>query len=255
MRRLLEVLKQPLVWIAHLIHENITHIPMARRIVSIAMYTVVVGMSLLMRDLAAQPDVRHLPTHTQAVSMAGSMQFDIPAQSLQTALDAYSEQTGYSGLYSASSIQGLLSAPVSGHYTPDVALRLMLEGSGLAATFTAADAFVLEPQAKTTNSKQDNTAYSALLQSGVRDAFCRDPIIAALDYRIALRFYVDVKGRITQPLLLDSSGNKTRDHAILQALKKVELGRGPSDTTLPFFMLILPQQLAAGGDCRALARH
>ncbi len=241
--------------IAHLIHENITHIPMARNVVSIAMYTVVVGMSLLMRDLAAQPDVHQLSTRVQPAPVTGSMQFDIPAQPLQAALDAFSEQTAYSGLYSASSIQGLMSTPVVGRYTADAALRLLLEGSGLAATYTAADAFVLEPQVKISASKPDNIAYSALLQSGVRDAFCSDPIIAALDYRIALRFYVDARGRVMQPLLLDSSGNKSRDHAILQALKKVDLGRGPADTSLPFYMLILPQQLAAGGDCRAMTRH
>lgn len=228
---------------------------MARRIVSIAMYTVVVGMSLLMRDLAAQPDVRHLSTRAQAALVAGSISFDIPAQALQAALDAYSEQTGYSGLYSASDIQGLISTPVSGSYTAEAALRVLLEGSGLVATFTAADAFVLEPQIKTTQGKQESHIYAALLQSGVRDAFCREPLLAALDFRIALRFYVDIKGRITQALLLDSSGNKVRDSVILQALKKVDLGRGPSDLSLPFFMLILPQQLAAGGDCRAVTRH
>lgn len=228
---------------------------MARRVVSIAMYTVVVGMSLLMRDLAAQPDVRQLSSRAQAAPVAGSISFDIPAQALQAALDAYSEQTGYSGLYSASDIQGLISTPVFGSYTADAALRVLLEGSGLTATFTAADAFVLEPQIKTTQAKPESLAYSALLQSGVRDAFCREPLLAALDFRIALRFHVDAKGRITQPLLLDSSGNKARDGAILHALKQVNLGRGPMDATLPFFMLILPQQLAVGGDCRATTRH
>ncbi|WP_233588392.1 secretin and TonB N-terminal domain-containing protein [Herminiimonas sp. KBW02] len=228
---------------------------MARRIVSIAMYTLVVGMSLLMRDLAAQPDVRHLPARAQSALVAGSMLFDIPAQPLQAALDAYNEQTGYSGLYSASAVQGLFSTQVSGSYTADAALRVLLEGSGLAATFTAADAFVLEAQIKTTQGKQESHTYPALLQSGVRDAFCREPLLAALDFRIALRFYVDVKGRVTQALLLDSSGNKARDSAILQALKKVDIGRGPSDLSLPFFMLILPQQLAASGDCPAVTRH
>lgn len=246
-----KLVKQPFGWIAHLTHENITDIPMARNFVSIAMFTVVVGMSLLTRDLAAQPDARHQSVGNTRAPQAGSMQFDIPSLSLQAALDAFGEQTGFAGLYSAASIQGLNSAAISGRYTADTALRLLLEGSGLEANFTAPDAFVLEPIPRTDVNIQRNVAYDALLQAGVREAFCRDPLIAALDYRIALRFHVDAKGRITEALLLDSSGNKRRDNAILQALKTVDLGRGPADISLPFFMLILPQQ-AAAGDCRGI---
>ncbi|ABR91129.1 Uncharacterized conserved protein [Janthinobacterium sp. Marseille] len=227
---------------------------MARNVVSIAMFTVVVGMSLLTRDLAAQPDTFRQSVVATRAPQAGSMQFDIPSLPLQAALDAFGEKTGFAGLYSAASIQGLNSTAVSGRYSADAALRLLLEGSGLEANFTAPDAFVLEPVQPTAASIQRNVAYDGLLQAGVREAFCSDPLIAALDYRIALRFHVDAKGRITQAVLLDSSGNKSRDHAILQALKKVDLGRGPSDTSLPFFMLVLPQQLAAS-DCAGMAGH
>ncbi|MNJ94557.1 Ferric-pseudobactin receptor precursor [compost metagenome] len=249
-----KLVKQPFGWIAHLTHENITDIPMARNVVSIAMFTVVVGMSLLTHDLAAQPDTSRQSVVATRAPQAGSMQFDIPSLPLQAALDAFGEKTGFAGLYSAASIQGLNSAAVSGRYSADAALRLLLEGSGLEANFTAPDAFVLEPVQHTAASIQRNVAYDGLLQAGVREAFCSDPLIAALDYRIALRFHVDAKGRITQAVLLDSSGNKSRDHAILQALKKVDLGRGPVDTSLPFFMLVLPQQLAAS-DCAGMAGH
>jgi len=249
-----KLVKQPFGWIAHLTHENITDIPMARNVVSIAMFTVAVGMSLLMRELAAQPDSPRQSVTAIRAPQAGSMQFDIPSLPLQAALDAFGEKTGFAGLYGAASIQGLNSTAVSGRYTADAALRLLLEGTGLEANFTAPDAFVLEAVAPAAVNMQRNIAYDGLLQSGVRAAFCRDPLIATLDYRIALRFHVDAQGRITQAFLLDSSGSKSRDRAILQALQKVDLGRGPADISLPFFMLILPQQLAAS-DCAGTAGH
>ncbi len=249
-----KLVKQPFGWIAHLTHENITDILMARNVVSIAMFTVVVGMSLLTRDVAAQPDTSRQSVVATRAPQAGSMQFDIPSLPLQAALDAFGEKTGFAGLYSAASIQGLNSTAVYGRYSADAALHLLLEGSGLEANFTAPDAFVLEPVQNTAANIQRNVAYDGLLQTGVREAFCSDPLIAVLDYRIALRFHVDTKGRITQAVLLDSSGNKSRDHAILQALKKVDLGRGPADTSQPFFMLVLPQQVAAS-DCAGMAGH
>lgn len=227
---------------------------MARSVVSIAVFALVAGMSLLMHSAVAQPDSSHQVPGIVSEPVGRSMLFNIPAQSLQTALDAFGEQTRFAGLYSAASIKGLMSAPVSGRYTPDVALRLMLERTGLEVHYTAPDAFVLETIIAP-NTVERNAVYDGMLQAGVRDVFCREPAIAALSYRIALRFYVDIKGRITQALLLDSTGDTGRDKAILQALKKVDLGRGPANTSLPFFMLILPQQLATDGDCRGMAVH
>lgn len=220
----------------------------------IAVFALVAGMSLLMHKADAQPNLSHQMSPAANETVAGSMLFNIAAQPLQNALDVFGVQTGFSGLYSAASIAGLISTPVSGRYTPDVALRLMLEHTGLTVHYTAPDAFVLEPLVNTASSAERNTVYDGILQAGVRAAFCSDPLIASMNYRIALRFHVDVKGRITRAVLLDSTGDKTRDKAILLALKKVDLGRGPVDASLPFFMLILPQPSAAG-DCRGMSVH
>lgn len=56
---------------------------------------------------------------------------DIPAQSLKSAIKAYSEQTGVEVVYYADAVAGLRSKPVAAGQSADDALRLMLEGSGL----------------------------------------------------------------------------------------------------------------------------
>lgn len=57
--------------------------------------------------------------------------FDIPSQEIITALDIFAETTNYSLLYSSKEIGHVITKKVSGLYTADQALALMLEGTGL----------------------------------------------------------------------------------------------------------------------------
>jgi len=195
---------------------------MARTVVPIAMSALVAGMSLLTLDAAGQSHSLRQP-HAGA-STAQPLQrlahesrvFDIPAQPLQSALTTFGNQTGFSGLYGSASTSGRISALVSGTYTPRAALAMMLEGTGLAAYFTAMDAFVLEPAtASSSVAAERDVSYDGPLQAQVREIFCRDPLTAGGGYRIALRFHLDARGRILRPLLLDSTGDSARDKAIL----------------------------------------
>ena len=229
---------------------------MPKTVVPIAMYALVAGMSLLTLDAAGQSYSLRYP-HAGA-STAQPLQrpvhesrvFDIPAQPLQSALTAFGNQTGFSGLYGSASTSGRISALVSGNYTPRAALNVMLEGTGFAAYFTAMDAFVLEPAtAPSSVAAERDLSYDGPLQAQVRETFFRDPLTAGGGYRIALRFHLDAKGRILRPLLLDSTGDSARDKAILAALQRVDVGYGPADLSKPFFMLILPQALTAARAC------
>ena len=229
---------------------------MARTAASIAIYLLVAGMHLIMLDASAQSrpsqDVRSSASKSDSKKniKIESMAFDVPAQPLQNALDTFGILTGFSGLYGTASTAGRISSPVSGNYTPDAALSLMLEGTGLTAYFTAIDAFVLEPAAASSYipAERDNS-YEGLLQAQVRNVFCQDPLIAPGNYRIALRFHLDARGRVLKPLLLDTTGDSKRDNAIISALRQVDVGRGPANSSKPFFMLILPQAHASVRDC------
>jgi iron complex outermembrane receptor protein len=68
--------------------------------------------------------------HVQAEEVS----FNIPAQSLASALQALGTQSNMQVLYSADDVQGLRSQPVSGRMSPSQALSQMLVGTGVMFT-------------------------------------------------------------------------------------------------------------------------
>jgi len=70
-------------------------------------------------------------------AQATAVRFDIPAQPLGSALDAYGRISGWNLSYTPELVRGRTSAAVSGAMTPDAALRAMVAGSGLEVRVTA----------------------------------------------------------------------------------------------------------------------
>ncbi|WP_290686571.1 TonB-dependent siderophore receptor [Haematobacter sp. UBA3484] len=85
----------------------------------------------------------------QLQAQATAVRFDIPAQPLGSALDAYGRISGWNLSYTPELVRGRTSAAVSGAMTPDAALRAMVAGSGLEVRVTApgSAALVGAPQA------------------------------------------------------------------------------------------------------------
>jgi hypothetical protein len=54
-------------------------------------------------------------------------EFNIPAQPLKTALDAFAQQSAFQMLYTVDTVEGLRSNPIQGVYPPEQALKLLLE--------------------------------------------------------------------------------------------------------------------------------
>lgn len=202
------------------------------------------------------------------------LQFDIPQQSLASALDSYSAATGIVGLYRAQLAAGRLSKPVAGSYTPEIALALLLDDSGLAAQYASADAFVLVPSgpsekpsrpvgavARAAIAQQDaaQLAYSGLLQDRINEVLCANGSTRPGDYRIALNFRVGARGEIEQFNLLGSSGDRHRDDTISNALRTLAIGRpAPSHMSQPFTMVVLPSSSGGVVICppiRSASRH
>lgn len=73
--------------------------------------------------------------------------FDIPAQALGSALNAYSEQVGVQLSYPAALAAGLESPGVTGRYTPAEALEKLLTGTGIAVQSTRNGTLTLERKA------------------------------------------------------------------------------------------------------------
>jgi hypothetical protein len=74
---------------------------------------------------------------------ASPMMFDLPAQSLEAALERYSIVSGWQVIYKTSLAIGRRSADVRGKFTPGTALRMLLVGTDLIPQYKAADSVTL----------------------------------------------------------------------------------------------------------------
>jgi len=88
-----------------------------------------------------------VPALAQTAVAASAPRFDIPAQPLADALRQYTRQSGVQVAYAAGLAQGQRSAAVSGELEAQAALERLLQGSGLRARRTGADAMTLERDA------------------------------------------------------------------------------------------------------------
>ena len=197
--------------------------------------------------------------------------FDIPAQPLAAALDAYSAATGLVAVYNGRLAEGRISNAVRGTFAPEQALHLLLRDSGLVAQYTSAGAFVVvvapdDPGlmrtpaaiARAALSAQDavERRYSALLQQSVNEALCGRPLTRPGDYRAALSLWVGADGAVTRVRLLSSTGDVQRDAQIIDGATAVAVGEPPpARMAQPFTMVLLPR--ASGGvvACTATENH
>ncbi|MGF6346870.1 TonB family protein [Variovorax sp. W2I14] len=183
------------------------------------------------------------------------LDFDIPTQPLAAALDQFAATSGRSALFSSTLVVGRTASPVHGRYTPSDALRRLLEGTGLvveevttgslsALVVKQASPELVASAATQRAAAQDRVrAYDSLLQARVWAALCADPEAARQDYQSLLRFQVAPSGRVTDAELLDSTGDRRRDAALVSTLRRVQIGRSPPpDLVQPVTLLILPPQ-------------
>jgi hypothetical protein len=193
------------------------------------------------------------------------IEFDVPSQPLASALDAYIAVTGFVVVYNGNLAIGQLSHAVTGRLTPQVALSLLLKGSGLVAEYTASNAFVLLPapdEPAVVNTpltiglaalSQQGTAerrYSGLVQGRINDALCAQQGTKPGDYRAAINFRIGVSGEVTQLKLLSSTGDQRRDAAIVDIAGRVAIGEPPpARMAQPFTMVVLPRSSGGTIDC------
>ena len=175
------------------------------------------------------------------------MSFDLPEQPLVQSLKEFGARTGHLGFYRSDAVAGLQAASLKGDFSPDAALRILVDGTGLLVRYTAPDAFVID---RAETEQTDTVGFFGALQKGVRAAFCRDALIRPGSYRVAIRFRVGGDGGIVAPALLDSSGESDRDSSILRALQNVRLPLVPVDQDAMFVMLVLPESSATFSDCQ-----
>lgn len=95
-------------------------------------------------ETGAAPSFDLGPIQIAQVTMAESRRFDIPAGDLQSALLAFSQTVDLQLLYPAEMTAGLATQGVQGEYTPEEALRRLLDGTGMTYRYASADAVTIE---------------------------------------------------------------------------------------------------------------
>lgn len=181
--------------------------------------------------------------------------FDIPAQALPSAIEAYSIAAGWQVIYDASLATGRRSAAVKGELAPAVALRLLLAGTGLMPQFMTADGIMLVPApavvgpaaaAEPTVHVRD---YYGRIQGALKRVFCADEDIRSGAYRIAIGLWIGPSGMVTRVAALGSTGRAEIDAVFDQAVRKVAVGQPPPPGfDQPVVILVTPELL---GQCHA----
>ena len=179
---------------------------------------------------------------------AGLIVFDIPAQPLDQALDAFGAATGLQVFYENSLTSGRRSTAVKGTFEAEPALQMLLRGSGLMARVIAPGTIsVAAPDSVGGNSLATQQAeeayrpYYGFLQAGVMKALCRRVETRPGKYHNALQYWIDPRGRIARVKLIGFSGNDGSDGAIIDAMQAVVLPP-PGDMPQPVTMAIEPIQ-------------
>jgi hypothetical protein len=194
-----------------------------------------------------------------------SLVFDIPAQPLDHALEAYEQATGTVGVYNGTLAVGRVSHALKGRLAPEIALLLLLKDSGLKAERLADDTFVVIPDAGQTAAMKTPSAiaavalanqdtaeqrYSALVQAGIGQSLCARPETRPGTYRLVLRFWIGSSGEVARLKLLGSTGDPGRDAAISATVGRLSVGEPPpAAMAQPFTMVILPRSANASIDC------
>jgi len=156
--------------------------------------------------------------------------YDIPAQPLDEALDAFSGTSGIQVFYENSLTEGRRAAEVKGKFDAATALGLLLFESGLTARIIATNTIsIAKPQAAEApgtaerQAKRAYVPYYGLMQTGIMKALCANAATRPGDYHVALQYSLNPLGRVERLKLIRSSGNSKRDAAIIGTLQNIML--------------------------------
>lgn len=126
----------------------------------------VVAAALAQAAVAGEP----VAGHSSAVRLAqetpsGAMNFEIAAQPLSEALTALGAQSGLTIIVETELSRGIQATALSGRYTPDEALRRLLEPAGLKAEYLDSKTVAVRLAREKEASETSRTSYAAPTES------------------------------------------------------------------------------------------
>ncbi|WP_441279280.1 STN domain-containing protein [Tardiphaga sp. 172_B4_N1_3] len=173
------------------------------------------------------------------------IQFDIPAQSLDAALRAYSVVTGLEVFYNAALVDRRSSRVVAGAFTRAVALQRLLDGTGYVPQVTADGTVTIGPEQVTGRSVSDVVAqrrryegYLAAVQARISAALCAAPDRAPSDEDILLRLWLAADGAISRAEVLDKAAQQGA--RIVALLGRTNVGLPPVGMPQPVILAVFP---------------
>ncbi|WKA26139.1 STN domain-containing protein [Bradyrhizobium roseum] len=177
--------------------------------------------------------------------------FDIPSQPLATALRAYSAVAKVAVLVDGELTAGRQSAPVSGVFSHEGALRSLLAGTGLTARYANPAAFTLVPvPAVPQSGSREYSRYFLAVQTALRRVLCQNEETRPDRYRMALQLWIDRSGSVERSEFLSSTGIRGRDAIISDGLKKlvIEMSQ-PAGLPQPVTVVVAPRALGLDTEC------
>ncbi len=192
---------------------------------------------------------------------AGPKWFNIPSQSLASALQAYGEIAGVQVLYESALAKDRRSSEVKGNLLPKDALRLLLSQTDLTVSYIRPDAITIahamKPDemaaadralvsedlsldtlqihaAEDTDNEARLRLYSEALRSDIQNVLGKTARTRSGTYRVGLKLWVDTARRIQKTEVFQSTGDKDRDEAITATLNGIVISQAaPANTPQP----------------------
>jgi Secretin and TonB N terminus short domain/TonB C terminal len=198
-------------------------------------------------------------TEPQPGSPPTLMRFEIQAQPLATALQAYGQRTGVQVLYESRSADGRQSTAVEGEFTPGQALNLLLSGTGLDVHYARPDAITLAPpsirgadeppsdplvnadfsigelRVRASGQRADLALlqdYNASVQADIETALQKNSRTRSGSYRAVMDLWISTARVIQKAALLQSTGDGDKDAAVVTALNGLTISR-PTPPNVP----------------------
>ncbi len=222
--------------------------------------TLIFGILSLAASLATADSPVRSPDAAKPVS------FDIPAQPLAAALQAFAQVTGQSVFFDGQLAAGLESVAVRGEFAPRDALQRLLSGTRLAARYADETTFTLveaeappQPAAAPSAASQAAAARddgnARIVQQALERTLCRWPRAQPGGYRALVQLWVGPAGHVRRTRLLTSTGAPQRDAALESAMNTLVL-TPPADggaADEPLTILLLPRTEGSTDVCAGVA--
>ncbi len=197
--------------------------------------------------------------HPQPRSPDAELQFDIPSQPLESALEAYGVTSRLQVLYETALTTGRYSAKVKGMYTQEAALQRLLSGTGLSFDYTEDRSFTLVPARRTGAVRPRQVAefnqFFGDVQASIIAALCHQQETRPGAFRLAMQFSIGGSGKLENLILLGTTGTASRDAAIVGLLTGLGFDRAPpSGIPQPITMVLRAGLADADDECGEVRR-